>query len=89
MEALRTYQPECDDLAATDRERELTEALSYLDRAISRLASQDYPSRWQSSHTLPARRAQPTLGFGSVLHRYVAAAFGTGRRASSASPSPG
>jgi hypothetical protein len=90
MEALRAYQPERDDIeVAAQRERELTEALSYLDRAISRLAAQDYPSRWQSSHTLSPRRGSPSHGFGSALHRYVAAAFGTGRRAPSiASPSP-
>jgi hypothetical protein len=90
METLRASQPQRDDAGtAAQRERELTEALSYLDRAISRLAAQDYPSRWQSSHALSPRPAPPSRGLGSVLHRCVAAAFGTGRRAPSiASPSP-
>jgi hypothetical protein len=81
MEPARTSDFDRDEISvAVRRERELNEALSYLDRAISRLASQEAPSRWLAAHARPRRPAPPTRSLGSVLHRYVAAAFGTGRR---------
>jgi hypothetical protein len=83
METPRAYESERDDIrAAVLRERELNEALSYLDRAISQFANQEAPSRWVASHAPPRRPAAPSRGLGSLLHRCVAV-FGTGRRTES------
>jgi hypothetical protein len=74
METPRDFDFERDDIrAAVLRERELNEALSYLDRAISRVASQEAPSRWVATHSQPLRRASSAQGLGSILHRCVAA----------------
>jgi hypothetical protein len=74
MEIPRDYEFERDDIrAAVLRERELNEALSYLDRVISNLASQEAPSRWLSSHTEPRRQAFPTGQLTLFVHRCVSA----------------
>jgi hypothetical protein len=76
METTRTLELERDEIgAAVIRERELNEALSYLDRAISRFAHQNMPSRWSSAHcrTLPRKFAIPAL---EPVFRLCAAAFG-------------
>jgi hypothetical protein len=79
MEIPRIYEAEPDEVAsAVLRERELNETLCYLERAISRIASREAPSRWQSSHAGPRRSPSPTRGLGSLLHRCVTI-FGTGR----------
>jgi hypothetical protein len=79
METPRTYEVERDEIAsAVLRERELNDALTYLERAISQFASREAPSRWQSSHTRPDRTTPSTRGLGAVLHR-CAAAFRTER----------
>ena len=79
METPRIYEVERDEIAsAVVRERELNETLCYLERAISKVAVQEAPSRWQSSHAGSHRNASPARGLGSVLHRCVAI-FGTGR----------
>jgi len=90
METPRAFESERDEIrAAVLRERELNEALSYLDRAISQFASQEAPSRWVATHSQPRRPVSSTTrGLGSVLHRCVAA-FGAGRRTvSSVTASP-
>jgi hypothetical protein len=74
METPRDYEFERDDIgAAVLRERELNEALSYLDRAISQFASQEVPSRWLSSHAGSHQQAYPTGQLGLFVHRCVAA----------------
>ena len=74
MEAPRDYEIERDDVrAAVLRERELNEALSYLNRAISQFASQQPPSRWLSSHARPPRQAFPTRQLAQFVHRCVEA----------------
>jgi hypothetical protein len=74
MEAPRDYQFELDDIgAAVLRERELNEALSYLDRAISNFANEEAPSRWLSSHAGSHRQASPTGQLTVFVHRCVAA----------------
>jgi hypothetical protein len=76
METTRTFELERDEIgAAVIRERELNEALSYLDRAISRFAHQNIPSRWSNAHCRPAARtfAIPAL---EPVFRLCAAAFG-------------
>jgi len=83
MDTPRAIESERDDIrAAVLRERELNEALSYLDRAISQFANQEAPSRWVATHAQPRRRAASSQGLGSLLHRCVAA-FGAGRRTDS------
>jgi hypothetical protein len=76
METTRTFEHERAEIgAAVVRERELNEALSYLDRAISRIAHQNTPSRWSSAHCPPQARAfsMPAL---EPVFRLCAAAFG-------------
>jgi hypothetical protein len=74
MEAPRDYQLERDDIgAAVLRERELNEALSYLDRVISNLANEEAPSRWLSSHAGSHRQAPSTRQLTHFVHRCVAA----------------
>jgi hypothetical protein len=81
METPRNHEFERDDIgAAVLRERELNEALSYLDRAISQFANQEVPSRWLSSHSGPHRQAFPTGQLALFVHRCVAA-FRTQRNA--------
>ena len=76
MKTPRTFEFERDEIgAAAVRERELSEALSYLDRAISRFAHQDAPSRWSSAHCRPQARAFAIPALEPVL-RLCAAAFG-------------
>jgi hypothetical protein len=60
--------------AAAIRERELNEALHYLDRAISRFANQELPSRWSSAHCRLRRQPLPFPGLAPVI-RLCAAAF--------------
>jgi hypothetical protein len=74
METPRVDEFERDDIgAAVLRERELNEALSYLDRAISQFASQEVPSRWLSSHAESRRQAFPTGQLSLFVHRCVTA----------------
>jgi hypothetical protein len=71
METPRAYDFEHEITVAVLRERELNEALSCLDRAISDFASQGYNSRWQATHSRLQRPAFPTRGLGSVIRRCV------------------
>jgi hypothetical protein len=74
MEAPRDYELERDDIgAAVLRERELNEALSYLDRAISNFANEEAPSRWLSSHAGSHRQTSSTRQLTHFVHRCVAA----------------
>lgn len=77
----RNHEFERDDIgAAVLRERELNDALSYLDQVISKLASQEAPSRWLAAHAQPTRQAFPTGQLALFVHRCVAA-FRTQRTA--------
>jgi hypothetical protein len=74
METPRGHQFERDEIeAAVIRERELNEAVCYLDRAISRFATQDSPSRWLNSHRQLPARSLPTPGPASLIQLCVAA----------------
>jgi hypothetical protein len=76
METSRSFELERDEIgAAVIRERELNEAICYLDRAISRFAHQNTPSRWSSAHCRPQVRAFPIPALEPVF-RLCAAAFG-------------
>lgn len=76
METPRTFELERDEIgAAVIRERELNEAISCLDRAISRFAHQNIPSRWSSAHCRPQARAFAIPSLEPVF-RLCAAAFG-------------
>jgi hypothetical protein len=80
MEAPHQREIERDDIeAAVLRERELNEALSSLDRAISQFASSEAPSRWLTSHAVAHRQAFPTRQLSLFVHRCVTA-FRPGRR---------
>jgi hypothetical protein len=74
MEAQHEHDLEGRDaVAAVLRERELNEALSYLDRAISKFASQEAPSRWLNSHAGSHRQASPTRQLAQFVQRCVVA----------------
>jgi hypothetical protein len=76
METSRSFELERDEIgAAVIRERELNEAICYLDRAISRFALQNAPSRWSNAHLCPQRRAFSIPALEPVF-RLCAAAFG-------------
>jgi hypothetical protein len=57
MDKQHILELESDEIrAAVLRERELNEALCYLERAISRFATEECPSRWLNSRAQPRRR---------------------------------
>lgn len=66
--------PERDALiAAALHERELSAAISYLDKTIGKFACQNAPSRWIASHPQMRRRSAPTARLAGVLNHCVAA----------------
>jgi len=74
MKTPRISEAELDEVeAAVIRERELNDALRYLDRAISRFATQEWPSRWSSAHCAPPRRSLQFPGLAPVMRLYAAA----------------
>jgi hypothetical protein len=76
METSRRFELERDEIgAAVIRERELNEAICYLDRAISRFAHQNAPSRWSNAHC-PAQARAFAIPALEPVFRLCAAAFG-------------
>jgi hypothetical protein len=69
METRHTLEFEKDEVrAAVLRERELNEALCFLERAISRFATEECPSRWLSSRPQPRRRSLLARVLSPVVH---------------------
>jgi hypothetical protein len=69
METQHPLEMERDEIrAAAQRERELNEALCYLERAISRFATEECPSRWLSSRPQPRRRSLLARVLSPVVH---------------------
>ncbi len=57
MDTEHTLELDKDEIsAAVLRERELNEALCFLERAISRFANEECPSRWLTSRSQQRRR---------------------------------
>jgi len=76
METPRAFELERDEIgAAVIRERELSEAISCLDRAISRFAHENASSRWSDAHCRPLAHAFAIPALEPVI-RLCAAAFG-------------
>jgi hypothetical protein len=85
MDQPRHYNfPRDEFRAAANREQELNDALSYLDRAISHFANQEAPSRWAESHRPPVRRGLFAPGLTQAVQRF--AMFGVARRTPTRSP---
>ncbi len=79
MEHTRKFDCPRDEFkAAAYRERELNDALSYLDWAISQFATQEAPSRWVESQRQPVRRGAFTPKLIRAVQRL--ARFGTAQR---------
>lgn len=74
MEKSHEHEFERDDVVtAVRRERELRDALFYLDRAISNLANQESDSRWLNSYKAPERPVFSIRPLAFIVERCVSA----------------